>query len=97
MEGYVESAACGLWLGLSLGLHLRGAKLPLPPVESALGALLAHLRTPAKKFQPSNVQYGLTPELGEKAKKANRKLLYSERAGASFSAWFEEIRTQANL
>lgn len=97
VEGYVESAACGLWLGLSLGRSLRGGKLPLPPVESAMGALLAHLRTPVKKFQPSNVQYGLTPELGEKAKKANRKLLYSERAAASFNAWFEEIRTQADL
>lgn len=87
VEGYVESAACGLWLGLSLGRRLLGRELAPPPPESALGALLAHLRTPVKKFQPSNVQYGLTPELGEKAKKANRKLLYSERAKSAFEAW----------
>lgn len=87
VEGYVESAACGLWLGLSLGRKLLGSELPPPPPESALGALLAHLRTPVKKFQPSNVQYGLMPELGEKAKKSNRKLLYSERAKSGFEAW----------
>ncbi len=90
VEGYVESAACGLWLGLSLGARLRGRELPAPPPQSALGALMAHLRTPAKKFQPSNVQYGLMPELGEKAKKANRKLLYAQRAFAAFTAWREE-------
>lgn len=89
VEGYVESAACGLWLGLSLGRRLLGREMPPPPPESALGALLAHLRAPVKKFQPSNVQYGLTPELGEKAKRADRKLLYSERAKSGFAAWMD--------
>lgn len=98
VEGYVESAACGLWLGILLGNRLTtGVDVPSPPPESALGALMTHLRTPVKKFQPSNVQYGLTPELGEKARKADRKLMYSERAGASFGAWLAQVRTQANL
>ena len=87
VEGYVESAACGLWLGLHLA---SGKTLPLPPVESALGALLGHLRTPAKHFQPSNVQYGLMPELGERARKADRKALYADRARAAFSSWRRE-------
>ena len=89
VEGYVESAACGLWLGLLLAAELRGKSLPLPPPETALGALLGHLQTPVKRFQPSNVQYGLMPELGEKAKKANRKELYSRRAQQGFVAWRE--------
>lgn len=94
VEGYVESAACGLWLGLSLGRRILGRELPPPPPESALGALLAHLAAPVKKFQPSNVQYGLTPELGEKANKANRKLLYSERAKNAFTAWLAQASVQ---
>ena len=91
VEGYVESAASGLWLGLSLAARFRGTALPAPPVECALGALLNHLRTPAKHFQPSNVQFGLMPELGEKAKKANRKLLYSQRAEGAFAPWLEAL------
>ena len=87
VEGYVESAACGLWLGLYLAARAKGRELPLPPPETSLGALLAHLRTPAKRFQPSNVQFGLMPELGLKAKKLNRKALYSERAVAAFAEW----------
>ena len=90
VEGYVESAACGLWLGLSLAARAKGKELPPPPPETALGALLAHLRTPAKRFQPSNVQFGLMPELGLKAKKASRKAMYAERAVDAFAEWRRE-------
>lgn len=89
VEGYVESAACGLWLGTQLGARLaRGEELPPPPVVTSLGALLGHLRTPAKKFQPSNVNFGLTPPLEEKMKKANRKMAYPERARKAWGEWF---------
>jgi len=82
VEGYVESAACGLWLG-----HHLASGLTPPPEETALGALLAHLRRPAKKFQPSNVNYGLTPELTERAKKDSRKALYAARARKAWEEW----------
>ncbi|MDL2279735.1 methylenetetrahydrofolate--tRNA-(uracil(54)-C(5))-methyltransferase (FADH(2)-oxidizing) TrmFO [Desulfovibrio sp. OttesenSCG-928-G11] len=87
VEGYVESAATGLWLGRHLAARFTGRELPLPPPESALGALLGHLRTPVKRFQPSNVQFGLMPALGEKARKAERKNLYAGRAEKAFAAW----------
>jgi methylenetetrahydrofolate--tRNA-(uracil-5-)-methyltransferase len=88
VEGYVESAACGLWLGTALGLRLTtGRDLPQPPRETALGALLGHLRSEAKHFQPSNVNFGLTPPLEERMKKANRKMAYPERGGKAFAAW----------
>jgi methylenetetrahydrofolate--tRNA-(uracil-5-)-methyltransferase len=82
VEGYVESAACGLWLGLHLA---RGAFLP--PRETALGALLGHLRTPAKNFQPSNVQFGLMPPLNQRAGKRKRMALYAERGRKALAEW----------
>ncbi|MDR2726580.1 MAG: methylenetetrahydrofolate--tRNA-(uracil(54)-C(5))-methyltransferase (FADH(2)-oxidizing) TrmFO [Deltaproteobacteria bacterium] len=92
VEGYVESAACGLWLGLSLAAEARGAALAPPPPTTAMGALLAHLRTPAKFFQPSNVNFGLMPEPEGRLRKHARKLAYAERAKTDFAAW---MRTNA--
>ena len=82
VEGYLESAATGLWLGLFLA-----GKADLPPQETALGALLSHLRTPAKHFQPSNVHFGLMPALNRKAPKKKRKELYAQRAREVWQAW----------
>ena len=89
VEGYVESAASGLWLGLSLAASLNGKTLSPPPETTATGALLRHLQTPVKHFQPSNVQYGLMPELGERIRKDSRKARYAERARTAFAAWRE--------
>jgi len=91
VEGYVESAACGLWLGIVLGRLLQqDACPPAPPEESALGGLMAHLRRPAKHFQPSNANFGLTPPLGRKAPKRLRKQLFAERARERFEDWLQQ-------
>jgi methylenetetrahydrofolate--tRNA-(uracil-5-)-methyltransferase len=92
VEGYLESAACGLYLGLHLAFKLRGKVLPALPKETALGALMNHLRTPAKKIQPSNIHFGLFPALNVRAKKAKRKELHARRAQEKFSQWLEEVR-----
>jgi methylenetetrahydrofolate--tRNA-(uracil-5-)-methyltransferase len=93
VEGYVESAATGLWLGMLLaraalnpGLAETAGALQ-PPPESALGALLRHLRTPVENFQPSNVQFGLMPEPEGKRGKKNRRAFYAARARQSFEDW----------
>lgn len=91
VEGYLESSACGLWVGLSLAAKLAGSELPQPPVTSALGALLGHLQaTPPKRFQPSNAHFGLMPELNRRAGKKVRKELYGQRAREDFGAWLAE-------
>ena len=86
-------AACGLWLGLHLAGRLgHGPQVGLPPRETALGGLLGHLQTvPAKRFQPSNVHFGLMPGLEVKAKKAVRKELYAERGRTHFAAWLQAM------
>ncbi|MDR1359406.1 MAG: methylenetetrahydrofolate--tRNA-(uracil(54)-C(5))-methyltransferase (FADH(2)-oxidizing) TrmFO [Deltaproteobacteria bacterium] len=89
VEGYAESAASGLWLGLYLARRAWGKSLAPPPLQSALGALLGHLRTPARNFQPSNVQYGLMPDLEQKARRADRRAAYAKRARAAFLAWMQ--------
>jgi methylenetetrahydrofolate--tRNA-(uracil-5-)-methyltransferase len=91
VEGYLESAAIGLWLGISLGGKSLGTKYAPPPPDTALGALLNHLRREDRNFQPSNVNFGLFPALKVRAGKARRKELQAERAGKSFETWVESI------
>ncbi len=92
VEGYLESAATGLWLGLDLAARLSGAAPDVapdapPPPETALGALLAHLQRPAKHFQPSNINFGLMPEPELRLRKKDRKAAYADRAREAFRAW----------
>lgn len=88
VEGYLESAACGLWLGMLLSARNEGRTLDHPPAETALGALMNHLRTePHKRFQPSNVNFGLMPGLKKRIPKKLRKEAYAKRAREAFAAW----------
>ena len=51
VEGYVESAACGLWLGQILVARFTDEDLAPLPVLTSIGALMNHLAAePAKKF-----------------------------------------------
>lgn len=61
VEGYVESAAHGLWVGENVARQVRGLPLINPPRTTALGALIGHLTEsgPRRDFSPSNVNFGL--------------------------------------
>ena len=89
VEGYVESAACGLWVAQVIAARLKNIAMHKPPKETALGALLGHLEKFEKKFQPSNAHFGLMPTPEEKIKKIDRKRAYSDRARTYFKAWLE--------
>ncbi|MBK7948611.1 MAG: methylenetetrahydrofolate--tRNA-(uracil(54)-C(5))-methyltransferase (FADH(2)-oxidizing) TrmFO [Deltaproteobacteria bacterium] len=64
VEGYVESAAVGLLVGVGVARRVLGLPHEAPPADTAHGALLRHLQNAdAKHFQPMNVNYGLFPAL----------------------------------
>ncbi len=91
VEGYLESAATGLAIGLYLALERAGGREPEPlPPTTALGALARHLtESDPRHFQPANINYGLFPELPERFRKSDRKAAYVERARADLAAWAE--------
>jgi methylenetetrahydrofolate--tRNA-(uracil-5-)-methyltransferase len=88
-EGYVESSAIGLMAGRFAAAELAGTELAPPPPETAFGALLGHITggAEADSYQPMNVNFGLFPPIDGKTKKADRKLLYTGRAGKKFGEW----------
>ena len=91
-EGYVESAAIGLIAARFAAAELRGERIGSPPAETAIGALLGHITggADAETFQPMNVNFGLMPPIPGRAKKADRKQAYTDRARAGFAEWVKD-------
>ena len=89
VEGYVESAACGLMAGRFAAAELQGTTMAPPPNTTAFGALLSHITggADAKHFQPMNVNFGLFPLLEKRVKKKERAPLHSKRALEALEAW----------
>jgi methylenetetrahydrofolate--tRNA-(uracil-5-)-methyltransferase len=91
VEGYLESAASGLAIGLYLAAERHGRTLAPLPATTALGALARHLtESPAKHFQPANINYGLFAELEQRVAKKQRRTAYAERAWHDLGEWAAE-------
>lgn len=90
VEGYVESAACGLMAGRFAAEELLNEAMNPPPRTTALGALLNHITggANAATFQPMNVNFGLFEPLGGgRIKKDARPNAYTSRALNDLAAW----------
>ena len=99
VEGYVESAACGLLAGRFAVAEQHGAPELPPPPTSALGALLGHVvgGADAEHFQPMNVNFGLFPPLetplkGGRRGRRDRRAAYSSRALETLDGWLRASR-----
>ncbi|MBR4546278.1 MAG: methylenetetrahydrofolate--tRNA-(uracil(54)-C(5))-methyltransferase (FADH(2)-oxidizing) TrmFO [Oscillibacter sp.] len=82
VEGYVESAASGLLVGIETARRLSG----LPPVdfprETAVGALACYISNPSVTvFQPMNINFGIMPPLERRVRgKRNKNEAISRRS-----------------
>jgi methylenetetrahydrofolate--tRNA-(uracil-5-)-methyltransferase len=92
VEGYVESAAQGLWAGENAAREILGIPPSMPPRASALGSLLSHLLPGGRKgpFAPSNVNFGLFPAPAGRPSKREAPLRRLEAARASWTPLTED-------
>ena len=93
VEGYVESAATGLAVGITIAQILEGRE-PVPiPYATALGSLARHCseRPATKTFEPMNVTFGLIEDTSHSPvrDKSKRRELMVERALAAMREWKE--------
>ncbi len=60
VEGYLESAACGMLAAIFIQQRLEGHPHRSPPAHTAFGALLRHvIASDSKNYQPANMHFGL--------------------------------------
>lgn len=88
VEGYVESSAMGILAGINAGRFWQDKPGLIPPVTTALGALVAHVsQKPKNPFQPMNINFGIFPPLAKRVPRPFRGKHYAERALADLKAW----------
>ncbi|MDP9001256.1 MAG: methylenetetrahydrofolate--tRNA-(uracil(54)-C(5))-methyltransferase (FADH(2)-oxidizing) TrmFO [Myxococcota bacterium] len=92
VEGYVESCAAGFVCAVMLAQRLLGHVVNPPPATCALGGVLTHLGQHAgaglREYQPSNVNWGWLPPLGDRrTPKRERYEAMARRALADLETW----------
>ena len=86
VEGYIESAASGLYAGINLANQLKEKEPFILPSFTAIGALGKYVSAPNTRFQPMNCTFGIidpVPGLPGKHKTQNKQMRYeavSERS-----------------
>lgn len=82
VEGYVESAASGLYAGINAALLAQGKEPIVFPEETMMGAMAYYITHANKKnFQPINANFGIVRPLGKRIRdKRERNLELSKRA-----------------
>jgi methylenetetrahydrofolate--tRNA-(uracil-5-)-methyltransferase len=92
VEGYVESAASGMCLGLALAALHADEEVFAPPRTSALGSLCSHLSREQEDFQPSNIVWSMfPPHTGARLSKRDRHLALAQRGLEDLNEWLPRI------
>src|SRR5262249_55795491 len=96
VEGYTESIAMGMLVGMHVSRIARGLIAVPPPRETALGSLVHYLcHAEAKNFQPANITFDLLPQLGDAARRRirDKKLRHEmvcEKALQGLASWLQQ-------
>lgn len=92
VEGYVESAASGLYAGINAARLALGQEPVVFPTETMMGAMAHYITHASKKnFQPINANFGIVPRLKQKIRdKRERNLQLSQRALTTLDAFKAE-------
>ncbi|HET7451943.1 MAG TPA: methylenetetrahydrofolate--tRNA-(uracil(54)-C(5))-methyltransferase (FADH(2)-oxidizing) TrmFO [Thermoanaerobaculia bacterium] len=98
VEGYLESAATGLYVGRTIAQELEGREPEAMPFETALGSLSRHCseRPKTKTFEPMNVTFGMIEDTSrdavrDKGRRRERQVARALAAIAEYRAKTEPL------
>jgi methylenetetrahydrofolate--tRNA-(uracil-5-)-methyltransferase len=92
VEGYFDSTCMGLLVARFLNDKISGREISTPPRETALGSLLNGITEDNDYFQPTNINFGLFPNIENSGFKKSewkekKRTLQLERAKTALQAW----------
>lgn len=93
VEGYVESIATGLIVGIHAATLANGLEPVAPPRSTAFGSLVHYVtQADPRNFQPANITFDLLPALDRRVRdRKERHRLQCELALREFENWFEKL------
>lgn len=93
VEGYMESAACGIMAGINVAAQIKWEKEFILPKTTMIGALIGYITNPVtEKFQPMGANFGIIPALDARIKdKKERYGQLAKRALETISCYIEEM------
>lgn len=81
VEGYVESAASGIYAAINIDRYLNGLEQVTFPKTTVMGSMAQYICSANPEgFQPMNANFGIMADLDFPHKKKERKSLYAKRA-----------------
>lgn len=92
VEGYVESAASGIYAAINMDRYLTGKELVIFPDTTVIGSMSLYIcHASPEGFQPMNANFGIMSELTIPHKKKERKGLYAKRALETMQSEVEKL------
>lgn len=93
-EGYCEAIRSGLQTALNVFAFLQGKRAPLPPRETAFGALLGYATDPQTvDYQPMHVNFGIMEPLATPIKnKRQRYAAYAHRGAEALDTYRTQLQ-----
>ncbi|MBE6114342.1 MAG: FADH(2)-oxidizing methylenetetrahydrofolate--tRNA-(uracil(54)-C(5))-methyltransferase TrmFO [Erysipelotrichaceae bacterium] len=92
VEGYVESAASGLFAGINIARYVRNMPLVELPSTCVIGSQAQYITHAQGNFQPMNANFGIMELKTHVKSKKDRKEAYGKQALEVMESYKEELK-----
>ena len=95
VEGYMASAASGIYVGMNVALKLKKNKMLEPPENTMFGGLIRYITSKEGEFQPISENFGFI-EVGKVKNKKKKRELQAKVAIENTKQWREKYESEFN-